>query len=462
MSRRARRGAIRLALGACLLANLAGCPGETGTLSVQIVTAPGSTLLDPVTRLRATLSSPLRVVEADRGPDGFELAIEVEADGRGAVLTVEALDAGGALVANGATPVLPIAAVEADIAIYLGAPDTLAAAPVALDPPRSEIGTGLLQYGTLLVGGRDAAGAPLADLDIYNAYTHTVQAGEDLPAARRGIAVGTSTSGYAYLFGGADAAGAPTGTAWRFDTQAEPAGDYLELDDDPAVARTGAVMAPLGVEEFVVSGEPVVFLSGFTGLAAVQMPMQLPPAAISVQDSTIPGSPIYTVFIGASAGSTGIVRLLSEVFTDEGAPADALRTGHGLVPTPDDEVIAIGGRTAADGLVRSAVRYAPQSRVATSIPDVLATAREDAAIATNGEVLVVAGGRDAAGAVLGDAELIELATLVPIATIPLLVPRAGAVARPLTNGQIAIYGGVDAAGMPVATIELFTPRFLGP
>jgi hypothetical protein len=451
---------VRIALAAAAVATLAGCPGETGTLSVRLVTAPGSTLLDPVTRIRATLSSPFRVVEADRGPDGFEIAIEVEADGRGALLTVEALDAGGEVVANGATPVLPIAAVEADIAIYLGAPSTLAAAPVALDPPRSELGTGLLQFGTLLAGGRDAAGAPVADLDIYNAYTHELVAGEDLPATRRGVAVGTSSTGYAYLLGGTDAAGAVTGTVWRFDTQAEPAGDYLELDDEPTIARTGAVIAPLGAEEFVVTGDPVVLLSGFTGVAALEMPAQLPPAAVSVQDSSLPGAPIYTVFIGVGAGSTGIVRMVAEVFTDESGPPDALRTGHGMVPTPDEEVVAIGGRTAADGLVRSAVLYSPGNRTGSSIPDVLVTAREDAAIATNGEVLVVAGGRDAAGMVLGDAELIALATLTPIATVPMVVPRAGAVARPLPNGQVAIYGGVDAAGMPVGTIELFTPRYL--
>jgi hypothetical protein len=59
--------------------------------------------------------------------------------------------------------------------------------------------------------------------------------------------------------------------------------------------------------------------------------------------------------------------------------------------------------------------------------------------------------------VLGDAELIDIRTMNHIGTIPMVVPRTRAGARPLTNGQIMVFGGVDAAGNPVGTIELFTP-----
>jgi hypothetical protein len=37
------------------------------------------------------------------------------------------------------------------------------------------------------------------------------------------------------------------------------------------------------------------------------------------------------------------------------------------------------------------------------------------------------------------------------------VPRTGASATALPNGQILIAGGTDAGGAPIATLELFTP-----
>lgn len=435
---------------------LAGCSGEVGTIAISLVTAPGSTVLDPVTTLRATLTSPLRVVEAPRGPGGFDLELEVDADGRGAVVLLEGFDAAGQVIAVGASPPLPLVALDADIRIYLAAPQSLAAAPVTLDPPRTELATAVLPYGVLIAGGSTTGGAPTADLDIYSAYDHEMAAGLDLPSPRRGMALGLSTNGYAYLFGGADVAGTPSGLAWRFDTDAQPAGSYVDLDDEPTLARVGEVAAPLGFEQFLITGEPPALLNGFTGVMPVTSVVRLPPVAVSVQAPTL-DAPVFTVIIGTTAGSSGVVELRDGVFTDRSAPPDALRTGHGAVPTPEGAVVAIGGSTIADGPIRSAIKVDPLLATVLAFPDVLVTPRNDAAIATNGEVLVVAGGTDGAGVVLGDAELIDLATMTPIATIPMVVPRTGASARPLANGQIMILGGVDAAGMPVGTIELFTP-----
>lgn len=452
---------MRLAAAAACVV-VAGCQGGVGTISIALVTAPGSTVLDPVTHLRATLSSPLRVVDADRGPDGFDLALEVPADGRGSVVVLEGFDATGAVVAVGSTPPIPLAAVDADMAVYMAAPMSLGAAPVALDPPRTAIGTTLLPYGVLLAGGNAATG-PTADLAIYNAYTHAFDAGKDLPAERQGLAVGYSPSGYAYLFGGADLTGTASGITWRFDTQAQPDGLYIQLDDDPALARVGATAAPLGFEQFLITGAPPAILNGLTGVTdASELGPQLPPVAVSVQDDSIADAPVYTVIVGGSAGTTGV-----EVYTEGGiadvqATGDALRTGHGGVPTPDARVVVIGGETAADGLVASALRIDPFRRTVSVIPDALVTPRRDAAIATNGEVIVVAGGIDATGAILPDAEIIDLASLTPVASIAMVVPRTGAIARPLPTGQVMIVGGVDAAGNPVGTIELFTPLITPP
>ena len=58
---------------------------------------------------------------------------------------------------------------------------------------------------------------------------------------------------------------------------------------------------------------------------------------------------------------------------------------------------------------------------------------------------------------VGDAEVFDAQSLARVDTLALVVPRAGATASPLGNGQIIIAGGVDTDGDPVGTLELYTP-----
>lgn len=441
----------------CGAALLAGC-GQTGTIDITPVTAPGSTLLDDVEHVRLVLSNPYTVVEADRGPGGFNLAIDVIAEGPSGEVLLEGFDADGELIAYGRTPPLPIAAIDASVTIYVAAPQTLDEAPITLGTARSEIGSALLDYGVLLAGGRDATGVPTRDVVVYNAYDHELQAGEDLPEARAGASVGSGITGYAYVFGGEDADGDPRGTLWRFDTTVPPAGIWLTGEDDAVLARAGAALAPLGNDAFLVMGAPPVLLEGLLlRTSPIETPVELGGKGASIQRLDEPGAPIYTVIVGSGAGSTGIMTLADGRFDEQtNGPADAERSGHGVVATVGDEILVIGGADAS-GPLSSAIRCDPAVGTYTGLPDVLATARTDAAIAATGTLLVVAGGRDAAGELVGDVEVFDLDTLERVATLPLLVPRAGAIAAPLPNQQVLIIGGVDAAGAPIDTLELYTP-----
>ncbi len=452
-ARRRCAGALFVSCGA-----LAGCVGQDGTIAIELVTAPDSAVMDDVTRVRMVLSNPFTVVDAERGPDGsFDLTLDVIAEGPNGEILFQGFDADDTLIAYGRSPGLPIAAIDASIAIYVGAPRTLAEAPVTLGVARTEIGSVGLEYGVLLAGGRDRDGAPTSDLTIYNVYDHDLQRGEDLPEARAGAIVGAGLTGYAYVFGGEDADGDPRGNLWRFDTTVAPDGAWLEIDDTPELARAGASIAPLGSDAFLVTGTPPVLLEGLILRAtAFETPAELGGLATSVQRLDEPGAPIYTLLVGDGAGPTGIVRLASGSFDEEPGPLDAQRTGHTVLPTVDDQVLVVGGADAS-GPLRSAIRCDPATRTYTPIPDLLAIPRIDAAIAATASYLLVAGGRDAAGDLLADAELFDLATLEPLGTIPMVVPRVGAIARPLPNQQILIVGGVDASGEPVELIELFTP-----
>jgi hypothetical protein len=446
-------------LAIALAAACPACTGASGTIAITIVTAPDSTVMDDVTHVRMTLSEPFQVVEADRDADGgFDLAIDVIAEGPSGEVIFEGEDAAGDVIAFGRTPPLPIAAIDADIAIYVAAPRSLAAAPEDLGVGRTEIGVAPLEYGTLLAGGRDATGAPTTDLVIYNAYDHEVQPGEDLPEARAGLSVGSGALGYVYLFGGEDVEGDPRGSLWRFDTTIEPDGDWLAGTEDADLARTGAAIAPLGNDSFLITGEPAVFLEGlFLRAAPIDTSVALAAGgAATVQVDELPGAPIFTLVAGQGAAGTGIARLAEGAFQEEAAPADALRTGHAVVPTLRDEILIVGGADTA-GPLTSVIRCDPAERSYISVPGVLAVGRTGAAIAANSTYLIVAGGRDAAGDLVPDAEVFRIDDLSPVGTIPMVVPRAGAVARAMPNQQILIAGGVDAAGDPVAILELFTP-----
>ena len=156
---------MRLTLAA--LALLAACQGETRLLSVSLVTAPDDTVLATATHARVTLTSPRTVVEGDRTADGFALDLEVPADGGSGALYVEAFDANGDLVAVGQSPPFPVAAIEAEVAIYLAPPLSMHLAPATLSPARTDLAIAALSYGAIIAGGVDDLGGPVAALELF-------------------------------------------------------------------------------------------------------------------------------------------------------------------------------------------------------------------------------------------------------------------------------------------------------
>ena len=436
-----------------LLALAAACGGATGTFTLELKTAPGSTILDDVALARLTLSVPYRQVEATRGDDGrFHLTIDVPAEGPSGQLTFEGLDDGGNVVAWGRSGVLPIAAIDASISIYVAPPLSLAAAPVALDPPRTDVGVTRFNFGVLLVGGADGAGAPLDTVEIYDVYDHLLLEGEEAPAARAGAAVSAGVTGYAYVFGGRGPVGT-TGTFWRFDTTVDPAGQWFEIDELPTLARAGAASTPVRTEGFVVTGDPPVLMDG---LSLSATPITNAPAMAGTATAVLLNDTVYAIVVGEGTGTDGIVKLGPEGIRELADAPTALRTGHGAVGTRDAEVVVLGG--AVGGVpTDTAIRVRAATESVFELPGVLATPRTGAAVGGNGTYAIVAGGTDAGGAIVADAEVYTLTDLARVGVIPMVVPRTGAVAASLVTGQILVLGGVDAAGAPVGTIEIFTP-----
>lgn len=424
---------------ALALLALAACEGQSGTLQLGLVTAPGSTVLDDVTLLRVTVTEPREVFEARRTDTGFELAFDLEATGAAGQLVVEGFDDAETLRATGMSPPFPIAAIDAGIDIYMAPPLSIGRAPLEITP-RGQIALAPLPYGAALVGGALADGGVSDAMTIYNAYDHSIAAGDPLPEGRVGPALGVDTASGIYIFGGGSTAAPQTGTLWRFDTTAPPAGVYAELGDQPALARTGEVAVDVGLNRFVVTGEPAFVLAGGLVTERPEAHRLSSRAAVTVDTD----NQRIAIFLGAD----GIVRFRDDAFDVLAgtAPADAALAG-----LPGGKVIAIGG-TVADAPTRDALVIDAMAGTVTTLPLALEIARARATAAATSRHLVVIGGVDAADVPIGSAEIFDAVSLAHLATVA-VEPRDTAFALELPNDQILIGGGIAPSGI----LELFTP-----
>ena len=418
---------------------LCACSGATGTLTVELAVAPDSRVLDDVARLRVTLTSPRQVVEAARSSNGFDLSIEVDATSEYGALIVEGFDAGGALIACGQTPDFTVSAITARVVVYMAAPRSIALSPRSLSAALSEVSSASLGFGAVIAGGRTSGGAPATGLAIYNAYDHSLIEGLAMPEARYGLSIAVNSFGAIYLFGGTGPDGRPAGTLWRFDSMVGPRGGYVTVSDDAAVARSRQLMVSIGPDRFLVTGRPALTLdrgaldqrTDIAALPPIGAPLTLPSgaaAAVFADDALVlyrAGE--FTILTASSASD---------------ATAAALPDGRGVViggldPEPQHDALVIDGETG-------------QVTVAAGV---LATARSSPSVAATARHLIVAGGTDADGAPIPTAEVLDVRTLAPLATLPILA-RSGAFAIALANDQVLIGGGTPVS----AQLELFTPE----
>jgi hypothetical protein len=417
---------------------LCACSGTTGTLVVELKTAPDSHVLDAVQRLRLTLTQPREVIEAARTPAGFDIALEVDAGEQAGFLIVEGLDADGTLVACGQSPTFSVGAINAGIAVYMAAPRSIAIAPLALANALSEVSSASLGYGVVIAGGRDPSGTPSTAIAIYNAFDHTMVDGLPLPGPRAAIAVATGGSGGVYLFGGTGPDGKPSGTLWRFESTVPPKGGYIMVSDNTALARAGQLLVPIGPERFLVTGAPPLTLD--RGTIAERSDIAALPAAGATL--TLPDGTASAMFAGDPMVllHSGMLEALPASAPSD-ASAASLPDGRGVViggldPVPLHDALVIDGATGTVSVIAGA----------------LATARSRPSLAATSRYLIVAGGSDSTGAPIASAEVLDARTLAPVATLPILA-RTGMFAIALSNDQVLLGGGSPASSQ----LELFTP-----
>jgi hypothetical protein len=432
-----------------LASSLGACGGQEGTIGITIVGAPNSDVLPQIQRIEATLLNPLRTFEGTRGSDNqLNLSIELRADGSSGDLVVEGFDSDDALIAVGRVGPLPLSAINEDIAVYMAAPMSLAEAPVQLDPPRSHLGTTIAVGGVLFVGGIGPEG-PIADFDGYSTFLHATRSFLDMPSPVSDPAVISGSSGSVYILGGNDAAGLPRAESYAYD----PKGFYQSLVVSDESARAGVGMTVVGTDLFVASGNPGLLVDGFSGTARPLLNgegLDGPPITLFSDTN------LQVLFAGSGVDDGGAIYEDGQI-RRVGTPDELLlRDRHRGIALPTNEALYVGGSIAGVATT-TAVLFKPLTGSFQTI-ELLATPRNNPAIAITGRHLLVVGGEADDGQPVGDVEIFDATTLDPIAVVPLQVPRKNTSAQPLRNGQVLIAGGQDASGAPTGVLELFTPE----
>lgn len=314
----------------------------------------------------------------------------------------------------------------------------------------------------------DATGAD-ATLTPALFFSRTVQwaRGPELAIAQRrgGLAVADG-AGAGLLLGGRDAGGAPVTTIERFDPRR--GGSDLVGELRP---RDGAVAATLPDGRIAVLGggptpaAPAAFaelIEAAAGVTQIDDPRlaRLAPAVSTLSDGAL-------VVFGGSDGAAVRGELLE--LRPDGATL-ALRTLDARLATPrqgatatrlsDDlgaPVLIAGGLDAAAQPVAAAELYRPL-RDAFVDPSGFAAALQvprsghRALLLPDGSVLII-GGVDAAGTPVRVLELFTLdAGFVAVGDLPLGAGVVGASATPLPDGRVLLAGGrLSAGGAPVDT-----------
>lgn len=244
-------------------------------------------------------------------------------------------------------------------------------------------------------------------------------------AVRHGGVAVAYHDGSALFVGGRDAADAPVTALERFDPLTGQLGKAADV-----AARLGAAVATLG------DGRVVILGGEDPGAAAASPRLEVfeydttPELRVeSFEDARL-----------ARIGATTATLSDGRVVVFGGGP-------HGGPPLAAPVEIASDGTTVAVRELRAAMAIPRTGATATRLSDDL------------GAPVLIAGGRDGAGVAVAQAELwkpLREEFADPLTFQPgMRVPRHGHAAVRMPDGSVLFIGGVDAAGQPVRTLELF-------
>jgi hypothetical protein len=508
-----------LALGT---AGLGGCDDDDPVLPFVLYTPAGQDTFAGVAELRVAFGDKEKRVSLSSPDERFEIELELPVGKEGVVL-FEGLDGTGEVVCRGRSPEILSTSASEDLTLYVARLGSFGEAPVTAPAALTGLAAGDYRVedwndttedvtATLFFGGITASGTPLQTPFYYDSYFHETYDLEPMPSARSELNALNIDSGYFLLFGGRDAAGDIVGrldllmpSSYAFEYQTEL--DY-GLED---TARAGAPAVTLGPYPSLLEGVDLRLMNSFLVVGgegpagprcdAIHLVAKYSTTTygwsvdgerVALESCRQGHTATVTEVQDATATTTGQAELVVLVYGggETGDPvAETLRlrptqvdvdnvawnfsgdalpdpgpmvTGHAAVTLADGRILVLGGQTADGTVLADGWLYDPADDGFTVLPELLATPRHGHTAMRVGHELVVVGGTGGDGAVLDDAEIIDLSADPPGAgtTVPLTQPRTHHRVFRLPTGNLGVIGGRGPSGLPLQTIELYTPGAL--
>ncbi len=482
----------RILIASAFLVSLAACGGKSGTLSLDIVVSPTDDPFADAASVRFTIGDSTNVDTETVTAGHFNLSVKQKPESTDGPVLVEALDAGGNVIAHGVTPSLQLSAMDqGPIAVWVGRPGKVATTSAAISvlttladgsqaatpAPRTDMAsTSVTGLGVLFCGGRDINGNALPTTAVYDVFTQAIINTSDMETARAGGLAGASTSVQAWAYGGAQSigigtTGTPQSTIELFDPTTG-LGVWAPLPTDAFTARSfpnGAVLASgdtlitggLDGNGMPLNTGGLVNPSGAIRLTALATPMAAARSGHAVAAAHFSDGDGAILFGGLAAGSTLPVaeRLVGQTFAAYSLGVTLPNLVDATATTmPNGDVLILGGQhddgTVSQGGIVISPGVTPPT--VTQLPTALSVARVGHSATISGSVLVVCGGADGTGTAQGSCDILDTSSYAIQATVPLATPRRNHVSQLLETGDIVIAGGLGSDGKPTASIELFT------
>lgn len=333
----------------------------------------------------------------------------------------------------------------------------------------------------LVAGGTDA-GAAVSPDEVFAIDTGAVTAVSGALQANRARHTATLLpDGRVFIAGGIDAAGNVTASSLVYD----PALNSYSAGPDLIVPREGHAAALVGGRVAVFGGRDAtgaVLRSGEiadAGLTAFDLTRDLTGAAIEMTSprADFTATPLGTTQVLLVAGTDGAQSIASAerfVFDPQSgagayvATRDGLsvaRRGHEAVLFGTGRVLIVGGGSSAAEVYYPPSRAGAQTFDPEGSGDPAARAehagaglRDGRALVTGGTSGIVEGGERET---LATAEIYEPAARAPLRRVraiePMLEARRRHTATLLLDDRVLVAGGVDAAGDPLDSAEIFDP-----
>lgn len=468
-----------LLASAVLLAITTACGGKSGTISLKAVTSPSDDPFGDAATVRVVVGSNVMTMSTAVMAGHFTLSVPSTPGNGTTIITIEALDTAGNVIAWGQTPqVLTSPVDQGPYGVWVARPGTVRPAATSFTVARSEMAaTNITGLGALFAGGREPGASAVTNASVYDVYTSTIIDVANMNQARAGAVLTPSSTIQAIAFGGVEQQGlGMSGTAINnaelFDPSSgnglwaavmnaanqtiQPAGYSMSAQVGLALTVAGGL-----ADNKKVKGSTIV-VTGSTPLVTQGGDMLAARAFGGMAPAMFPEGAGAIVFGGLDPGSTAPVaeRVVGTAFMDysQGFAGIDNRTDLVAIALSDGRVLFAGGRDSS-GAVRSDgfVVNPTVPATVTMLPNLLSSPREKAGITNVGADVLICDGADSTGALPASCDYIDGMTLMRTAVVQTGMGRKNPNLVTLETGPVVIAGGLGMDNMPTAGVELFTP-----